>query len=229
MPILAHGYLLVILLWSPFVDSLLFCKFWHSDGYNCSNTCLYAVWSTLYWFSCITSRSSLSFCLMSSLSKGESMGTKLIELFANWVVERRNMINDYLRRRACIERVRGSWFQGGVMVLGFCVDFEPFLLFVSLCGFPSSRWHSWAFLCFLGLLAMLYGILDSNFKLCAFVVNGLIKGEIEKPSGLFLGLIVMSHWLGEVWIRIRDSFVLFFFYLCFVQRIAFAYLVVCRW
>jgi hypothetical protein len=35
MPILAHGYLLVILLWSPYVDSLLFCKFWHGDGYKC--------------------------------------------------------------------------------------------------------------------------------------------------------------------------------------------------
>jgi hypothetical protein len=34
-----------------------------------------------------------------------------------------------------------------------------------------------------GLLAMLYGVLNLNFKLCAFVVNGLIKGEIEKPSG----------------------------------------------
>jgi hypothetical protein len=45
---------------------------------------------------------------MSSLPKRESMGTKLVELFANWVVEGRNMINDYLRRRACIERVRGS-------------------------------------------------------------------------------------------------------------------------
>jgi hypothetical protein len=45
---------------------------------------------------------------MSSLPKGESMGTKLVELFANWVVERRNMINDYLRGRVCIERVRGS-------------------------------------------------------------------------------------------------------------------------
>jgi hypothetical protein len=45
----------------------------------------------------------------------------------------------------------------------------------------------------LSLLAVLYGILDSNFKLCAFVVNGLIKGKIEKPSGQFLGLIVMSH------------------------------------
>jgi hypothetical protein len=45
---------------------------------------------------------------MSSLSKRKSMGTKLIELFANRVVERKNMINDYLRGRACIERVRES-------------------------------------------------------------------------------------------------------------------------
>jgi hypothetical protein len=36
------------------------------------------------------------------------MDIKLIELFANRVVERRNMINDYLRKRACIESVRGS-------------------------------------------------------------------------------------------------------------------------
>jgi hypothetical protein len=42
------------------------------------------------------------------IAKGESMSTKLVELFANRVVERRNMINDYLRGRACIERVRGS-------------------------------------------------------------------------------------------------------------------------
>jgi hypothetical protein len=44
-----------------------------------------------------------------------------------------------------------------------------------------------------------------------FVVNGLIKGEIEKPSDQFLGLIMMSHWLGEVCIRIQDSFVCFTF------------------
>jgi hypothetical protein len=36
------------------------------------------------------------------------MGTKLVELFTNRVVERRNMVNDYLRGRACIESVRGS-------------------------------------------------------------------------------------------------------------------------
>jgi hypothetical protein len=36
------------------------------------------------------------------------MGTKLVELFANREVERRNMINDYLRGSACTESVRGS-------------------------------------------------------------------------------------------------------------------------
>jgi hypothetical protein len=45
---------------------------------------------------------------MSSLPKRESMGTKWVELFANRVDERRNMINDYLRGRDCIQRVRGS-------------------------------------------------------------------------------------------------------------------------
>jgi hypothetical protein len=44
-----------------------------------------------------------------------------------------------------------------------------------------------------GHLVVLHGVLDSRFKLYAFVVNGLIKGEIEKPSGQFIGLIVMSH------------------------------------
>jgi hypothetical protein len=50
-----------------------------------------------------------------------------------------------------------------------------------------------SFFGFCGLLAVLHGILDSNFKLCAFVINGLIKGEIKKPSDQFLDLIVMSH------------------------------------
>jgi hypothetical protein len=44
-----------------------------------------------------------------------------------------------------------------------------------------------------GSLAVLHGVSDLRFNLCAFVVNGLIKGEIEKPSGRFLVLIVMSH------------------------------------
>jgi hypothetical protein len=36
------------------------------------------------------------------------MGTKLVEFLANRVVERRNMINDYLRGRSYIESIRGS-------------------------------------------------------------------------------------------------------------------------
>jgi hypothetical protein len=40
--------------------------------------------------------------------KGESMSTKLVELFANRLDERKNMINDYLRGRACIESVKMS-------------------------------------------------------------------------------------------------------------------------
>jgi hypothetical protein len=54
---------------------------------------------------------------MSSLPKGGGMDTKLIELFTNRVVERRNMINDYIRGRTCIESVRVS------------VGFELFFLF----------------------------------------------------------------------------------------------------
>jgi hypothetical protein len=193
------------------------------------------------WFSCIASHSSLGLWLMSSLPKGESMGTKLVELFANWVVEWRNMINDYLRGELALRVLGGVDFRGSVEFELFvhferCLEFDLFLffwvsltsslpfclvlplsvLFASFYGFPSSRWPSWAFLSFLGLLVVLHGVLDSNIKLCSFVVNGLIKGESEKPSCSFLGLIVMSHWLGDVWIQIRDSFVLFLFYLCFI-------------
>jgi hypothetical protein len=52
---------------------------------------------------------------------------------------------------------------------------------------------SWLF----GLLAMLHGVLDSNFKLCAFVVNGLIKGEIEKLSGQCLSLMCDESLTGR--------------------------------
>jgi hypothetical protein len=40
--------------------------------------------------------------------KGREYEHKVDRTFANRVDERRNMINDYLRGRACIERVRGS-------------------------------------------------------------------------------------------------------------------------
>jgi hypothetical protein len=101
---------------------------------------------------------------------------------------------------------------GGVDFRG-SVDFELFLLFLLflalLCHFTWLYRFSYLllafavvlllddildlFFSFLGLLAALHGVLDSNFKFYAFVVNGPIKGEIEKPSGQFLGLILMSH------------------------------------
>jgi hypothetical protein len=42
------------------------------------------------------------------IAKGGEYGHKVGRTLANRVVERRNMINDYLRGRTCIERVRGS-------------------------------------------------------------------------------------------------------------------------
>jgi hypothetical protein len=94
-----------------------------------------------------------------------------------------------------------------VLILSFSYSFELFLAlschFTWLCRFSCLLLAFTVFLLlddlpelflgFLGLLPMLHGVLDSNFKLCAFVINGLIKGEIEKPSGSFLGLIVMSY------------------------------------
>jgi hypothetical protein len=57
---------------------------------------------------------------MSSLSKGESMGTRLVELFANRVVERRNMINNYLRGELAL-RVLGELISREVLILSFCI------------------------------------------------------------------------------------------------------------
>jgi hypothetical protein len=44
----------------------------------------------------------------------------------------------------------------------------------------------------LGLLDVLHGVLDLKFKLCAFCCQCTHQGG-DKPSGQFLGLIVMSH------------------------------------
>jgi hypothetical protein len=61
-----------------------------------------------------------------------------------------------------------------------------------------------------------------------FIVNVLIKGEIEKPSGQYLGLIcdVIDLPLFEFE---SGTFRLFYLYLCFIWRIMFACLIVCRW
>jgi hypothetical protein len=42
------------------------------------------------------------------------MGTKLVELFANRVVKRRNMINDYLRGELALRVLGGVDFRGSV-------------------------------------------------------------------------------------------------------------------
>jgi hypothetical protein len=81
------------------------------------------------------------------------MNIKLVELFANRVDERRNMINDYLRERACIENVRGSVGFCFCCVLSFSCSSKLLLAlschfawicrfscpFAVFCGFPSSR------------------------------------------------------------------------------------------
>jgi hypothetical protein len=53
---------------------------------------------------------------------------------------------------------------------------------------------------------VLHGVLDSNFKLSAFAVNGLIKGEIEKPSGLrFVSCATKPMQEGWHGTRVRSS------------------------
>jgi hypothetical protein len=93
----------------------------------------------------------------------------------------------YRRRRACIEKDRGS------VEFFFAISFH-------VCRFLTNSWvlrlclSRWPFLSFslvFGHLVVLQLNLNPKLKLCAFgVVNILIKREIEKPSGLCLGLFV---------------------------------------
>jgi hypothetical protein len=82
------------------------------------------------------------------------------------------------------------------LILSFSCYFREFTAFRA---FYWLLWVSFFWMTLLsfdslsGLLVVLHGALDSKFKLCTFVVNGLIMGEIEKPSDQFLGLILMSH------------------------------------
>jgi hypothetical protein len=71
------------------------------------------------------------------------MDTKLVELFANRVVERRNMINDYLRGELALRVLGGVDFRGSVdfellCILSVCFDFEPLLLFLAFSISSSS-------------------------------------------------------------------------------------------
>jgi hypothetical protein len=84
------------------------------------------------------------------------MGTRLVELFANRVVERRNMINNYLRGRACIESVRGIDFRGSV-------DFE------------LLHWFD----LFLALLCHFAWLCHFSCRLLAFAVFLLLDDPLE--------------------------------------------------
>jgi hypothetical protein len=92
----------------------------------------------------------------------------------------------YQRGRDCIEKVRG--------VLSFSLLFLlSFAAFLQILGFCS-------FLLLDGLFELVFDfgsftcthfILDPKFNLFAFrVISVLIKGEIEKPSGLCIGLFM---------------------------------------
>jgi hypothetical protein len=61
--------------------------------------------------------------------KGGEYGHKVGRTLANRVVERRNMINNYLRGRDCIESARGSVDFELLCILSICLEFELFLLF----------------------------------------------------------------------------------------------------
>jgi hypothetical protein len=128
MLILAHGYLLVILWWSPYEDSSFFYKSWHNGVHNCLNTYLYALWSTLI-LNLMLSISFFSWFVFNEfIDKGGEYEHKVGRTLANRVDERRNMINDYLTGKACIDSIRGADFRGSV-------DFEllPWLeLFLAL-------------------------------------------------------------------------------------------------
>jgi hypothetical protein len=77
----------------------------------------------------------------------------LVELFANRVVERRNMINFYLRGRACIESVRGS------------ADFEFFLLFSWFYRFLCLLLVLWLLLLLDDPLEFFVGFWSSSYAL----------------------------------------------------------------
>jgi hypothetical protein len=70
-------------------------------------------------------------------------------------------------------------------------------------------------------------IRDTNFVL--FVVNGLIKGETEKLSGQYLGFICDESLTCPVLNSNLGHFGSFNFIPCFMWRITFVCLIVCKW
>jgi hypothetical protein len=95
--------------------------------------------------------------------------------------------------------IEGVCFRGSFefeLFKSLLYHFAWFLAFYVICWLYSFFFFSMTLLSFsltFGLLFVLHvsWIRNSNFVL--FVVNVLIKGQIEKPSGMYLSLIVMSN------------------------------------
>jgi hypothetical protein len=91
--------------------------------------------------------------------------------------------------RACIESVRES----------FEFQLELFFSFCLICCFSCYLLVLWFFLLLNNLLKRFFGFWSSSCAscglgfevqtLCLCIVNVLIKGEIEKLSGQYIGLI----------------------------------------
>jgi hypothetical protein len=171
---------------------------------------------------------------MSSLPKGESMGTKLFELFANWVVRRRNMINDYLRGRAYIKSVRGSLILREFWVFRFwaflCLFswFAAFRAFCWLLRVFSSRWHSWAFFSFWPSSCASWGLVFELQIVCLLLSMDSSRGRLRNQV---ISYLVWLWWVIDLTRFEFESgtFRLFYIYPCFIWRITFACLTVCMW
>jgi hypothetical protein len=140
MLILAHDYLLVILLWSFYEDSLLFASLGILIVYNCSKICLYALWNTIILDLMYSISFFSRFVFDKIIVKGGEYEHKVDWTLANQVIERGNMINIYLRERELALRVLGGVDSG--------VVFEFELFFTLLCHFGLF----YRFLCLLLIL-----------------------------------------------------------------------------
>jgi hypothetical protein len=83
---------------------------------------------------------------------------KVGRTLTNQVVKRRNMINIYLRRRVCIESVRGS-----LSLIQEDFDFELFFVFSSVCWLSCHLLVLWLFLLLDDLLKLFFGIRSSSY------------------------------------------------------------------
>jgi hypothetical protein len=117
--------------------------------YNCSNTCLHALWSTLILILMHNISFFSWFVFDEFIVKGGEYGHKVDRTLANRVVERRNIINDYLRGRDCIESVSGSWFQGECWFWAFVLilSFWPGLSFSCSSELFLALSYHFAWLC----------------------------------------------------------------------------------